>query len=367
MLALRHSMAEKQYRCRRCSAPVEYEPGTQAFRCPYCGAGEAFEAAAGSIEEQPYSEALADTVATEPAVERLTVKCGSCGAESSFPDNIVADRCAYCGAPLVALGVSSRTIRPHAVLPFKIAAERARDAFRAWVGGLWFAPSALKRDASAGRVDGVYLPYWTFDAKTVSRYTGERGTDYKETETYTEMEGGRTVTRTREVTKTSWSPVSGQVARDFDDVLVAGTRSLPEATLDDLEPWDLEELAPTSEEYLAGYRVESYSVPLREACKAARGKMARVIEGDVRSDIGGDGQRISTLDTERRDETFKHVLLPLWLSTYHFGKRTYRFLVNARTGEVQGERPWSWIKVTLTVLGTIAAVWLIVYVFFVDK
>lgn len=359
-------MAEKQYRCRRCSAPVQYEPGTQAFRCPYCGGDQAFEAAGGSVEEQPYGDALAETVAAEPAVERLTVKCNSCGAESSFPDNIVADKCAFCGAPLVALSVSTRTIRPGALLPFKIAAERARDAFRSWVGGLWFAPSALKRDASAGRVDGVYLPYWTFDAKTVSRYTGERGTHYTETETYTEMEGGQRVTRTREVTKTSWSPVSGQVSRDFDDVLVAGTHSLPEATLDALEPWDLAELAPTSEEYLAGYRVESYSVPLREAHAGAHDKMKRVILGDVRSDIGGDSQRISSVDTEHGDETFKHVLLPLWLSTYRFGARTYRFIVNARTGEVQGERPWSWVKITLTVLATIVAVWAIVH-FFVDK
>jgi DNA-directed RNA polymerase subunit RPC12/RpoP len=356
MLPHLHSMAEKQYRCRRCSAPVRYEPGTRAFRCPYCGADQAFEGAGGRVEEESYSDTLAEAVTAEPTLERLTVKCSSCGAESSFPDNVVADRCPFCGAPLVATAVSTRTIRPRAVLPFKIAAERARDAFRNWVGSLWFAPSALKRDASAGRVDGVYLPYWTFDAKTVSRYTGERGTDYKETETYTEMEGGRSVTRTREVTKTSWSPVSGQVARDFDDVLVAGTRSLPEATLDALAPWDLAELAPTSEEYLAGYRVESYSVPLRDAHEAARGKIVRVIVDDVRSDIGGDSQRIGSLDTEHSDETFKHVLLPLWISTYRFGKRTYRFLVNARTGEVQGERPWSWIKITLVVLGIIAAV-----------
>ena len=186
------------------------------------------------------------------------------------------------------------------------------------------------------------------------------GTDSPETETYTEVEDGRSVTRTRQVTKTSWSFVSGQVARDFDDVLVAGTQSLPEDKLDDLEPWDLTELCPTSEEYLAGYRVESYARPLPEAFATARQKMKRVIEGDVASDIGGDHQRIQGLTTEHHDVTFKHVLLPLWLSCYRFGARTYRFMVNARTGEVQGERPWSWIKITLAVLGVLLVVGLVI-------
>ena len=31
---------------------------------------------------------------------------------------------------------------------------------------------------------------------------------------------------------------------------------------------------------------------------------------------------------------FKHILLPLWLSAYHYRDQSYRFMVNARTGEV---------------------------------
>lgn len=360
------AMAEQQYRCRQCSAPVQYQPGTEAFHCPYCGAEQTFQAATGALEEQPYSDALAEALAKEPTQERLTVKCGSCGAQFSFPDNVVGDRCPFCGSPIVATGVSTRAVRPRAVLPFKIGAEHATRAFRKWVEGLWFAPTALKRDARGGRIDGVYLPYWTFDAKTASTYTGQRGTDYTETETYSTTEGGRPVTRTREVTKTRWSNVSGRVARDFDDVLVVADRSLPEDKLDDLEPWDLADLAPASDEYLAGYRALSYSVPLQPALATARQKMKRVIERDVASDIGGDHQRISSLTTEERDVTFKHVLLPLWLSCYRFGNRTFRFMVNARTGEVQGERPWSWIKMILAVLGTILAVGLIVYLTVVD-
>ena len=51
-----------------------------------------------------------------------------------------------------------------------------------------------------------------------------------------------------------------------------------------------------------------------------------------------------------RDVTFKHILLPVWLVAYRFRGRTYRFVVNARTGRVQGERPWSAWKIALAVI-----------------
>ena len=57
--------------------------------------------------------------------------------------------------------------------------------------------------------------------------------------------------------------------------------------------------------------------------------------------------------------TFKHLLLPLWISSFRYGDRVFRVLVNARTGEVQGERPWSVPKILLLILGIAAVVWLI--------
>jgi hypothetical protein len=54
--------------------------------------------------------------------------------------------------------------------------------------------------------------------------------------------------------------------------------------------------------------------------------------------------------------TFKHLLLPMWIASYRYHEEVYRFLVNARTGEVQGERPWSWAKITLLVFGMVTLV-----------
>ena len=81
--------------------------------------------------------------------------------------------------------------------------------------------------------------------------------------------------------------------------------------------------------------------------------MISTIDRAIRSDIGGDEQRIRSQRSSYFDITFKHILLPIWISAYRFGDKPYRFVVNARTGEVQGERPWSVVKIVVAVLAMI--------------
>src|SRR5690606_21501062 len=202
------------------------------------------------------------------------------------------------------------------------------------------------------RMQGIYVPYWTFDADTKSAYRGERGTVYYETQTV--MRDGRR--ETVKVQKVRSSAKSGRVARFFDDVLVLASRSLPKRFTDALQPWDLSGLAPYAPEYLAGFRAEGYQVQLEDGFTEARAQMDRIIERDVRFDIGGDRQRVHEVQTQIADVTFKHILLPVWLAAYKYNGKTFRFVVNGQSGRVQGERPWSAIKITIAVvLGLILA------------
>jgi len=88
--------------------------------------------------------------------------------------------------------------------------------------------------------------------------------------------------------------------------------------------------------------------------------MEEPIRNTVRRDIGGDHQQIDTVSTQYSNITFKHILLPLWLSAYRYHDRTYRFMVNARTGEVRGERPYSFWKVTLFISAILSVIAMIV-------
>jgi len=349
----------KSFLCPKCGARLQYDAGALGQKCPYCGHEVEIPQSEEDIEELDFDATLERLAGEADVQERTVVKCKGCGAETTFDPNVTADRCAFCAGPLVREGASSRLIRPRSLLPFKVTREAAHKSFRDWLGSLWFAPNSLRDCARRDQpIDGIYLPYWTYDAETTSFYRGERGDDYWVTETYRKSDGSM---GTRSVKKTRWTSVSGTVWHNFDDILVLASRSVPVSYTERLEPWDLESLEPYRDEFLSGFRAESYQLDLAGGFEKARGIMAAAIEGDVRRDIGGDHQRIHSVHTQYDNVTFKHVLLPVWLSAYRYRERVYRFLVNGRTGEVQGERPWSWAKIALLVVGIAMIIALIIW------
>jgi DNA-directed RNA polymerase subunit RPC12/RpoP len=347
----------ESFPCRQCGAALEYAPGADAQRCPYCGHEQVLDPPVAAVQELDLRTYLERAVDEAPTVEGPAVDCPSCGARTTLPANETAGVCPFCGTPAVAVSRSHRAIRPNALLPFGVDRDRALAAFRDWVRRLWFAPGRLRRDArSHDRLQGVYVPYWTYDCRATTDFEGLRGDAYWTTQTYTARVNGRSVTRTRQVRRIRWSPASGRVVDRFDDVLVLASGSLPRKHARALEPWDLAALVPYRDEYLSGFRAEAYQVGLADGFREATGIMEERIRRSVRSAIGGDTQQILSLRTRHEDLTFKHVLLPVWLSAYRSGGRTFRFLVNARTAEVQGERPWSWVKIALTALGGLALI-----------
>ncbi len=355
------SSGQRQFPCRQCGANLVFEPGQTCLKCPYCQTENEIAVAAAPVEELDFYAALSDRSAAGATQEIITVKCTNCGAESTLSPDVTSDRCPFCGAAIVAEGSSTKQIRPRSLLPFYVKREQAMSSFRGWIKSLWFAPSELIRYAEAGGLKGVYLPYWTYDSQTDSQYSGERGDDYQETETYTAYENGQPVTRTRTVTRTRWWPVSGRVANSFDDVLVLASHSLPAKYIEELEPWDLKNLVPYGDEFLAGFVAESYQVDLQAGFERAKEIMAGTIEQSIRADIGGDHQRIHSVDTRYFEITFKHILLPVWISAYRYREKTYRFMVNARSGEVCGERPWSGWKIALAVMMGLILIGVIVW------
>jgi DNA-directed RNA polymerase subunit RPC12/RpoP len=355
----------KEFPCRQCGAKVQYDPSAAALKCPYCGHENPVPRSEEDIRELDFFTYLSKAAESEQTITESAVQCGGCGAQTTLAAGLAADECPFCGAAIVAEPAETTVIRPRSLLPFAVDRRQAVEAFRTWVASLWFAPGKLKQYArsDASRLTGVYVPYWTYDADTTSAYTGQRGEDYWDTQRYTTTENGKTVTKTRRVRKTRWYPASGVVFNRFDDVLVLASRSLPKTYADRLEPWDLHNLVAYDDQYLSGFRAERYQVDLGDGFSEARQIMDTHIRESVRRDIGGDRQRIHSVSTQHDNVTFKHLLLPVWISAYKFKDKTYRFLVNARTGVVQGERPWCWWKIALAVLAALAVVAAAVYLF----
>jgi DNA-directed RNA polymerase subunit RPC12/RpoP len=347
---------EFRFPCAQCGSDLRFVPGQTELNCPHCGhvqhinnGGDRDEA----TRELDFEAALSGQAASAEIEETRTLTCPSCGASTDFPEQSQAARCPFCDTPVVTDTGTHRQIKPKALIPFGLDEGAAREAMTRWLGRLWFAPNGLREYARKGRaMNGIYVPFWTFDADTKSNYAGMRGDDYYETRTV--FRNGKH--ETQQVRKTRWRPAAGRVARFFDDLLVLASKSLPKRHTDALEPWDLTALEPYQPDYLAGFHAEGYQIEVRDGYAEAREIMDRVIRDDVRHDIGGDHQQIISLNTTVSDVTFKHVLLPVWLAAYKYRGRTFRFVVNGQTGKVSGERPWSAWKITIAVvIGAIIA------------
>lgn len=343
------SERNRRFPCAQCGAQLNYAPGTNHLKCPYCGHENEIADTGEEVEELDFLSALEEAKSQQPTEEVRVVRCTACNAETQPAPNTTALRCPYCGASLVDVAGSLTHIKPRALLPFAIDRQRATDGFINWLGKQWFAPNDLKKYArSEGRFQGVYVPYWTYDCHTITQYTGARGEYY--TVTVGSGKNRRTERRIR------WYPAAGTVQDSFDDVLVVGSESMPPKIIEALTPWDTENLVPYADDYLSGFTAESYTIDLKEGFEDARQQMEVVIRQTVNSDIGGDTQRIDSLKTRYRDVTFKHILLPVWMCGYRYRGKLYQVMANGRTGEIRGGRPYSWVKIALAVLAGLLVV-----------
>ncbi|WP_236667569.1 hypothetical protein, partial [Nonomuraea sp. K271] len=341
--------------CAGCGASVAFAPGTTALRCPYCGLEQQIAPPARRVREHSFDAFLAKPRVHTLARHQFT--CPGCGARTE--SDALSMGCQFCSTALVADTANDSQITPEAVLPFALDRGGTRTALRGWVRTRWFAPNRLKKVSEAETMKSTYLPHWTFDAATVSDYTGQRGKHYWVTQSYT-SNGQR---KTRRVRKTRWHPAAGRVARTFDDVLVPATTRLPGERLNALQPWPLERAVAFQPGYVTGHHSLRYDTEPQAGMELAKGVMHQAILGDCRRDIGGDEQRVHSVNTSYADVTFKLVLLPVWVGNYVFSGKTYQVMINGVSGEVHGDRPYSAVKIAFAVLAALivlaAMVWLV--------
>lgn len=359
----------RHFNCRNCGSSLVYVPGATFIKCPYCGTINDIPADKDDsdyLKEHDFLAALAEEEKRQEnagdSTEAEVVKCTSCGAVTTLSADRTSDNCPYCGTPLAIQNHYGAKFIVQAVLPFFIESEKAMSTYRSWIKSRWFAPNDFSRRATREKkLDGIYMPFWTYDADTWTNYQGQRGDAYYTTETFYENVNGRSTPRTRQVRHIRWSGTYGAVDVAFDDILVPASRSLPLYLSDRLEPWQLKALKPFRQEYLSGFITEAYQLNLKEGFEDAKRRMQPSIDTAIRRDIGGDEQRIDSKDSRYDKVTFKHILLPVWISAYKYGGETFRFIINAQTGEISGERPWSWIKIGLAIAAGAAVVAGIVY------
>lgn len=343
--------------CEGCGADLVFHIQTQSLKCPHCG----FEKAIGFSEDELVDEQdfygmlvhlkdLREQQLDAGEEDQQEVRCESCGATLMFVDTVTSSECPYCASPiqLENAHTSDKRVPVDAVLPFQIEQEVARQNLRNWVKSLWFAPNEFVEKGAEGTFHGVYLPYFTFDSMTSTHYRGQRGEYY-----YVTVGTGK---NRRQVRRTRWYPASGNFQRFFDDVVILASRGLKRQLIRELEPFPMHLLVPFRHALLAGFTARTYDVELEDGFVLGKERIDAALYSDVCRRIGGDTQQVDSIQSQYDAITYKHLLLPLWLMTYKYKDKLYQVAVNAATGEVHGERPYSWVKILFASLAAAVVV-----------
>lgn len=349
----------RKHPCPECGGNLEWNAKAQALKCPYCGTtapwSEATHEELGrAVVEQDLAEALRNPASGRGwgTDERYEVQCQNCRAISVFLNKTAAQRCDFCGSPaIVAHEERNDAITPQSILPFQISDGQVRDRIRQWYGSRWFAPSKLKTAALTDTLHGIYLPYWTFDAHADAQWQAEAGYYYYRTEAYRDADGTQ---QTREVRHVRWESASGQLQHFFDDALVPGTVGVQPDLLRQVEPFPTTtDLKPYTPEFVRGWTVERYQVDLSKAAQLNEQDMDGQLRSLCARQVPGDTMRNLQVQRQYTGRTFKHTLVPVWLVGYTYGRTTYQIVANGYTGQIAGERPYSWVKISFAVLCTV--------------
>lgn len=348
-----------RFSCENCGAQLLYDASKKRMKCGHCGTEQDVPAEAGQapVEEHDLVDFRHVSAARGLGAPTQEYACNDCGASVLVPANEKTGQCPFCGAAgVIAKPSTDEVLTPESLVPFQVDREAATAKFGKWLHGLWFRPNDLKKQASVEEMQGVYVPFWTFDSQVASQWTAQAGHYYYVTESYTAYVNGKPQRRTRQVRKVRWVPASGHRNDFYDDLLVCASKGLPQDLVDKLKSFDTKHLQSYNPSFLAGWRCERYAIDLQGGWQIGREKISKSQYARCGKDVPGDTHRFLHVSNSYSQTTFKHVLLPIWISAYRYQKKVFRFLVNGQTGEVVGKAPWSWVKIGLVVLLVLALI-----------
>ena len=334
---------ETDKKCPNC-ATVTFDPATGGMHCEYCGyTCELPKPDEGNdVCEMDFESAL-HTESFNWGEQKKSVQCKQCGAVSIYDALETAAVCPFCGSTNVMPAAKENTIAPGAVCPFEVTKEQAGGHFETWLKKKWFAPRKAKKNARPEAFQGVYLPYWTYNAQTTSNFTARAGYD----KTVKDKDG-------HSRTETDWRRVMGVYQEFFDDVTVMASKRQENSGVEDCEPFDFSKLVPYTPRVMAGFAAERYSIGLKEgwhlAQQTIQSRLHSNISNYVRRHWNADRTDSVSFSTLYSRITYKYLLVPVWISSFKYNEKVYQFAVNGQTGKVGGKAPVSAWRVILAIL-----------------
>ena len=299
------------YKCPSCTAPLRFDEKTGKLVCDFCGSiytvkeaetlNAEKEAAAAKAEEPDIPEVQQTE---DPNLHAYL--CPSCGAELICEITTAATSCPYCGNVNIVPGQLSGELKPDFVVPFQV--ER-------------------KSENHIQKVQGVYVPFWLYDA----RLSGEGR--YEGMDSVTHREGDYEVTRTQHY------DVERAGTADFVKVPVDASKKMPDNYMDSLEPYDYDKLAPFSTAYLPGFLADRYDESAEDCAPRMQTRCENALSSKLRSDVNHTTVTQKSFQAHIDRKEAHYALLPVWMLTTKWRDKNYLFAMNGQTGKMVGELP----------------------------
>lgn len=335
--------------CDACGAEMIYDAGKGKLFCEHCSNTKDIPTDKSLIIERNISEGLnLDDTPTGMGVATKSFTCKNCGATELVASDQPVLECSFCASKNVnPSAFEQKVIQPAGILPFIVEKKQSVSIFQEWIGSGWFRPNGLKKVKDVSKLEGIYIPFWTYDADTDSSWEAEAGFYYYVNVQYTDENGN---TQTRQEQRVRWEYASGYYEHWFDDVLVVGSTGVHQTRMQQIYPFDLGKVVNYDGKFMLGWKAEVYGIDVKNGLDTAEHIMDDFIHGECARMIPGDTYRNLNVHTKKYNITFKHILLPIWIAAYQFDGKVYQVVINGETGAISGEKPWSFWKIAMAVL-----------------
>ena len=347
--------------CPACGGKLAFSAEKQRLACNYCGYTEDVNRANDEVIEQDLQEAVQKAKLFVPELNgEQVLHCDSCGSNVMIEKTSIEHECPFCASTQINIeAFNHNLIQPNGILPFQIPKKEAVAKFKDWISSGWFHPSKLQKMANLEELSGIYIPFWTFDAETESNWSGEAGHYYYETK---RMRVNGQI-QTQQVQQVNWKRKNGHLSHFFDDVLVPASEGLDNPKFQRiLTSYRLDEIINFDPRLILGWKAEIYNLEVNDGYDVADKIINARVRGMCVSRLGGDTNRNLSIQTEKNNRTFKHIILPVWVAAYRYNNKSYQFVINGQTGRVGGEKPYSWMKITIFGLMIAAVIALMFFV-----
>lgn len=354
----------QEYKCPCCGGAIAFDATIQKMKCPYCDTEFELEAlksydevlAAASEESQMEWESSSQEWQEGETEGMRVYVCKSCGGSIIGDENTAATSCPYCGNPIVMMGQFSGDLKPDIVIPFKLTKEQAMEAYSRHISGKKLLPKIFKDENKIKELQGVYVPFWLFDAEaqaqmmykaTTSRVYQDQQFNYHDTNYYSVARAG---------------------SLKFNDVPVDGSQKMDDTLMQSLEPFNIKEAVPFQTAYLAGYVADKYDVTKEQCIETANERIKQSTRQYIASTVSGyESVQQEAENIRLNGGKVEYALYPVWMLSTNYEDQNYTFAMNGQTGKFVGDLPVDQgaykKQVGLTFTGVFAVAFLLAWLF----